>query len=150
MNTTRIICYACSPEEISRIKAEAYKFDAEILETDTYQDIIAIPSIMAVINPTAADIEGLKYIGSLLCECPMLINLVSLGRCPQLDIQNARYTVADIDGLLEKMKFLLLSYRRSAKNSEDFSKKLTNALIVLKLIKLFFQNKGHQNNTVSV
>ena len=136
MNTTRIICYACSPEEISRIKAEASKFDAEVLETDVYQDVSAIPCIMAVINPTIADIEGLEYIGSLLRECPILVNLVSLGRCPQLDIQKAKYTVADLDELLEKMKFLLLSYRRSAKSSEDFSKKITNALIVLKLIKL--------------
>ena len=108
----------------------------ELFDTECASDLIAIDHIAIIVNVSRLDPGGLELLYAFYGEIEYFaesVILVGPTLSPPPDVGFKRY--ADFESLSTDLKYLLLSAFRQKKNSDNFSKKLAHAIMILSRIR---------------
>ena len=131
---TTILCLGCTEKEIRIIKQNLPNKNIQIAETEIAFELYVIPNFLTIINPDNLDKEEIDQCAAFYKETdyerPVLTH-----RCEKMDSKRIRYRLVEGDEFAEKIKFIILEYKKSLKKDTQFYNSLTEVLLVLKEIR---------------
>lgn len=131
---TTILCVGCTEKEIRIIKQNLPNKNIQIAETEIAFELYVIPNFLTIINPDNLDKEEIDQCAAFYKETdyerPVLTH-----RCEKMDSKRIRYRLVEGDEFAEKIKFIILEYKKSLKKDTQFYNSLTEVLLVLKEIR---------------
>ncbi len=131
---TTILCLGCTEEEIRIIKQNLPNKNIQIAETEIAFELYVIPNFLTIINPDNLDEDEIDqcivYYKEIDYERPVLTH-----RCEKMDSKRIRYRLLEEDEFAEKIKFIILEYKKLLKKDTQFYNSLTEVLLVLKEIR---------------
>ena len=119
------------------IIAEAFPNDKiELFDTEYASDLIAIDHVAIIVSASKLDPGGLELLYAYYEDLEYFAETVILVGplpSPPPDVGFKLYT--DFESLSADLKYLLLSAFRQKRNSDNFSKKLVHAIMILSRIR---------------
>ena len=130
-----IAVYGFSDAENEIINSSLTKSTMELFVAEEATDLFAIDHLMIIVNVSCVPDRELRQLLAYYHQVPVFSESVILvGDCTQLDVNNRMTVYTEFDDLQNDLKYLLLSAHRQRKNAESFSRSISYALIILKMI----------------
>jgi len=130
-----VAAWGFSAEENKIINSFLTKTTMELLEVEFAADLLVVDSLMSIINISGVNGDELQQLLSYYNQVPVSSETVILvGDCGKLVISNRMAVYGKFSDLQSNLKYLLLAAHRQRKNAESFSRSISYALIILKMI----------------
>ena len=136
-----------TPEENEQVKSFLTKNTMELFEAEYATDLFAIGHLMVIVKVSGTSVDELEQLFAYYHEVPVFSESVILvGDCKQFNMNNRIMVYETFEALLENLKYLLLAANKRHKYCESFSRSLSYALIILKMIT---ENPGISSKEIS-
>ena len=130
-----VAVYGFSNKESEIINSSLAKSTTELFIAEYATDLFAIDHLMIIVNVSRVPDSELQQLFAYYKQVPVFSETVILiGDCTQLDVNNRMTVYTEFDDLQKNLKYLLLAAHKQRKNAESFSRSISYALIILKMI----------------
>ena len=130
-----IAVYGFSHKENEIINSSLANSTMELFVAEYATDLFAIDHLMIIVNVSRVPYSELKQLFAYYKQVPAFSeSVILLGDCTQLDVNNRMTVYTEFDDLQKNLKYLLLAAHKQRKNAESFSRSISYALIILKMI----------------
>lgn len=130
-----VAVYGFSNKESEIINSSLAKSTTELFIAEYATDLFAIDHLMIIVNVSRVPDSELQQLFAYYKQVPIFSETVILiGDCTQLDVNNRMTVYTEFDDLQKNLKYLLLAAHKQRKNAESFSRSISYALIILKMI----------------
>lgn len=140
MINKRIITFGLTEKENEKVFTQMPAKDYELLDTDCFTDVLAVPATAILINTEQTETEDLEMLCQyyLDIECCTDETVIWIGstQVPS-GLKSFIKVYPDFEALDETLKYVLLSAHRKTKNAEGHSRMLADSLLILSLIRKF-------------
>ena len=145
INTVAV--FGFSDEERKIILSYIEKSPAELFQAEYATDLFANEHLMVIVNVPVVPATELQQLLAYYKEVPVFSETVILvGDCSDLQIHSRITVYPGFDELQGNLKYLLLAAHKQKKSAESFSRSVSYALIILKLIT---ENPGISSKEIS-
>lgn len=142
-----IAVFGFSDENNKIINSYLTKSSMELFEAEYASDLLAIDHLMVIVNVSGIPSEELQQLLTYYNEVSVFPETVILvGDCKRLEVNNRVSIYADFDSLRNNLKYLLLAAHKQKKGAESFSRSISYALTILKIIT---ENPGISSKEIS-
>lgn len=130
-----VAVYGFSEEQNKIIHSSLTKSSMELFHAAYATDLFAIDHLLIIVNVSCVPYSEMQQLVSYYKQVPdPSESVVLVGDCSQFDIGNRMVVYAEFDALQENLKYLLLAAHKQRKNAESFSRSISYALLILKMI----------------
>lgn len=130
-----IAVYGFSDAENAIIGSSLTKNKMELFVAAYATDLFAIDHLMIIVNVSCVPDSELQQLFAYYRQVPVFSESVILvGDCDRLDVSNRMTVYREFAELQKHLKYLLLAADKQRKNAESFSRSVSYALIILKMI----------------
>lgn len=124
-----------SDEEREIIQTALTKSTMELYEAEYVTDLLVNDYLMLIVDVSKVSGEELQPLLAYYNQIAAFSESVILvGDCRELDFNNRITVYGQFEELQNKLKYLLLAAQKQRKNADNFSRSLSYALIILKMI----------------
>lgn len=136
-----------SQEECEIINVSLSKNTMELFVAECATDLLVGYHLMIIIKITNVPREELLLVLDYYKQVPVFSEtVIFIGNCEQLDMNSRIIIYESLDELQQNLKYLLLAAHKQRKNAENFSRSISYALIILKMIT---ENPGISSKEIS-
>ena len=130
-----IAVYGFSHKENEIINSSLANSTMELFVAEYATDLFAIDHLMIIVNVSRVPYSELKQLFAYYKQVPAFSeSVILLGDCTQLDVNNRMTVYTEFDDLQKNLKYFLLAAHKPRKTAESFSRSISYALIILKMI----------------
>lgn len=147
LQKSTIATFGFSVEKNKIINSHLTKSTMELFEAEYATDLLAIDHLMIIVNVSGVSNKDLQQLLSYYNEVSVFSEAVILvGDCKGLAVNNRVSVYAEFDDLQRNLKYLLLAAHKQKKSAESFSRSISYALMILKIIA---ENPGISSKEIS-
>lgn len=130
-----IAVYGFSNKEREIINSSLTRSSMELFVAEYATDLFAIDHLMIIVNVSCVPDSELQQLFAYYKQVPVFSeSVILIGDCTQLDVNNRMTVYTEFDDFQKNLKYLLLAAHKQRKNAESFSRSISYALIILKMI----------------
>ena len=130
-----IAVYGFSNKEREIINSSLTRSTMELFVAEYATDLFAIDHLMIIVNVSCVPDSELQQLFACYKQVPVFSeSVILIGDCTQLDVNNRMTVYTEFDDFQKNLKYLLLAAHKQRKNAESFSRSISYALIILKMI----------------
>lgn len=133
-----IVVYGLTKEQIKEIEESVTIKDCEVYSTECFTDTIALPLMASIVVWSALSKDDkaffVEYYSDVVLFAETVILIGDVGVDIPKDMKKRFSIYSSYEKFASNMKYDVLNAFRKAKKNEDFSRYLSNALIILKRI----------------
>ena len=133
-----VLTFGLSKEQNNLVENALPSTGYELLDTDAPTDLIAIPAVALIINAASLDTEGREMILGYYTEVVDCTDetVFWLGHPnPPHNLWTKFKCYNSFEELATNLKYCLLSAHKKTKKARDFSRQLTDCMLIMKLIR---------------
>lgn len=130
-----IAVYGFSNKEREIINSSLTRSTMELFVAEYATDLFVIGHLMIIVNVSCVPDSELQQLFAYYKQVPVFSeSVILIGDCTQLDVNNRMTVYTEFDDFQKNLKYLLLAAHKQRKNAESFSRSISYALIILKMI----------------
>lgn len=142
-----VAVFGFSDDKNTVINSHLTKNTMELFEAEYATDLFAIDHLMIIVNISGIPSEELQQLLAYYNEVSVVSEEVILvGDCTGLEVNNRMSVYTEFDDLTKNLKYLLLAAHKKKKSTESFSRSISYALMILRIIT---ENPGISSKAIS-